>query len=89
MGGASGSSFHSLGPVGKVGEISNLLLLLRGVARFLDFGVRGEFEILETILEPLAVFSSVQITLSYFGDEDTVRDRFPRIMVVSESCRVE
>lgn len=58
---------------------SNLLFLACSVPNFLIFGVLGEFETLAVIFVPLAVFCSIHITLSYCGDEDTVRARFPRM----------
>jgi hypothetical protein len=49
---------------------------------FLIFGVQGEFETFAEIFEPLAVFFSTQITLSYCGNIETVRAHFPRIIEV-------
>jgi hypothetical protein len=48
-----------------MGEAPNLRILLRGVVCLLIFGVRGEAETFAVIFEPLAVFCSTQITLSY------------------------
>jgi hypothetical protein len=50
----------------------------------LNFGVLGEFCAFGTILEPLDVFCSVHTTLSYCGDEDAVRARFPRMITRCE-----
>lgn len=75
-GGLSGPSPPGLESTGEVGGASNLLLLQRGVVCFLILGVLGEFETLAVNFRPLAVFFSTHTTLSYCGDEDTVRARF-------------
>ena len=51
-------------PFEVTGETSSLHFLLCGVAHFLTLGVWGEFETFPVILEPLAVFFSIHITLS-------------------------
>lgn len=80
IGGAGVWPIPSLRPAWVMGESSNLLILLEGIVCFLTLGVRGEPEILAVTFGPLAVFFSTQITLSYCGDDEAGRARFPRIV---------
>ncbi len=79
MGGLGAPSTSTPEWICAAGEFSTLLFLLRGVIRFLIFGVWGEPVALAVIFEPLAVFFSSQIIFSYCGDDEAFRDRFLRI----------
>ena len=67
-----------------MGEDSSFPILLRGTPCFLVFGVCGEPETAVISFEPLAVFFSTQITLSYCGDDEAGQGCFPRIVMVGE-----